>query len=115
MITTKEDQIFALRNPTIAMLHELNISIHRLGYKSLSIAVPCYAVDDMQSLTKETYPYVAHCFGCTDWHSVERSIRTVILTAWDHRDPEIWNQYFPNQIKAPSNKQFIAVLAERLK
>ena len=115
MISTAEDQIHALRDPTIAMLHELGISIQRLGYKYLTVAVPCYSIDDSQSLTKEVYPYVSQCFGCTDWHSVERSIRTVILTAWDHRDPEIWNQYFPNQIKAPSNKQFIAVLAERLK
>ena len=115
MITTAEDQILALRNPTITMLHELNISIHRLGYKYLTVAVPCYSFDDAQSLTKEVYPYVAHCFDCTDWHSVERSIRTVILTAWDHHDPEVWEQYFPNLKKPPSNKQFIAVLAEQLK
>lgn len=115
MISTAEDQILALRDSTITMLHELGISIHRLGYKYLTVAVPCYSLDDSQSLTKEVYPYVANHFGCTDWHSVERSIRTVILTAWDHRDPEIWNQHFPNQSKAPSNKQFIATLSERLK
>lgn len=115
MISTAEDQILALRDPTITMLHELGISIHRLGYKYLTIAVPCYLIDDTQSLTKEVYPYVANHFGCTDWHSVERSIRTVILTAWEHGDPGVWEQYFLNQKKPPSNKQFIAVLAERQK
>lgn len=114
MTTTAETQIPALREPTIAMLHELGIGTHRLGYKYLAVAVPCYSIDDTQSLTKEIYPCIAHCFGCTDWHSVERSIRTVILTAWEHRNPDVWDRYFPNQMKLPSNKLFIAVLAERL-
>lgn len=115
MITTAEDQLLALRAPTISMIHELNISVHRLGYKYLTLAIPCYSIDDTQSLTKEIYPFVAHCFGCPDWHSIERSIRSVILAAWEHRDPEAWEQYFPNQKKPPSNKLFIATLAEQLR
>lgn len=114
MIATVETQIIALRNSTTAMLRELGICSHRLGYKYLSVAVPCYRLDDSQSLTKEIYPYVAHCFGCSDWYSVERSVRTSILAAWDLRDPTIWQQYFPGLKKPPSNKHFIAVLAEQL-
>lgn len=115
MIITPEEQVRTLYEPTISMLHELQIGIHRLGYKQLTIAVPCFALDDSQSLTKELYPYVACYFGYTDWHPVEHSIRTAILDAWEHRNPEVWEQYFPNQKKPPSNKQFLAVLAERLK
>jgi len=115
MTTTAEHLLHALRTPTVAMLRELGISTHRLGYRYLTVAIPCYAADDTQSLTKELYPYVAHCFGHTDWHSIERSIRTVILAAWEQRDPVTWARYFPNQSKAPSNKQFIATLAEQLK
>lgn len=115
MITTVNEQIQIKQEPTIDMLHELSIGVHRLGYKYLTVAIPCFSLNDTQSLTKELYPYVADCFGCTDWHSVERSIRAVILDAWAHRDPAVWDQYFPHRSKAPSNKQFIAVLAELLK
>lgn len=115
MIITPEDQNHALFEPTASMLHELQVGVHRLGYRQLNIAIPCFALDDSQSLTKELYPYVAGCFGYADWHPVEHSIRTAILDAWARRDTGVWEKYFPNQKKPPSNKQFIAVLAERLK
>lgn len=114
MTFTAEDRVPALQNPIVPMLHELGISTHRLGYRHLIIAIPCYARDTDQSLSKEVYPYVASCVGFVDWHSVERSIRTVISDAWDKRIPEVWERYFPGQQKAPTNHQFIAVLAERL-
>ena len=115
MITTPNEHFRLQQETTIEMLHKLNIGIHRLGYRHLTVAVPCFALDDNQSLTKELYPSVADSCGCADWHSVERSIRTAIRAAWNHRDPAVWEQFFPNQAKAPSNKQFIATLAERLK
>lgn len=115
MIDLVEDQLAPLQDDTIKMLHHLRISIHRLGYKCLSIAIPCYATDDTQSLSKETYPYVARRLGYMDWRGVERAIRTVILDAWVQRDLGVWEEYFPNQKKVPTNKQFIAALAERLR
>ena len=115
MINAAEDQITLLQDDTIKMLHHLRISVHRLGYKCLTIAIPCYAINDTQSLTKEIYPYVANRLGYTDWHGVERAIRTVILDAWVQRDMETWEEYFPKQKKVPTNKQFMAVLSERLR
>lgn len=112
---TADSRISALYYPTIALLHELGIGVHLLGYRYLAVAIPCYACNSEQSLSKEIYPYVAHCFGCVDWHPVERSIRSAIGDAWEHRNPAVWEQYFPNQKKAPTNKQFMAVLAERLR
>lgn len=100
--------------PTIHMLHELNIPIHRLGYKQLHLAIPRYAQDDTQSFTKELYPYVAAHWGHSNWQTVEHTIRMAILYAWEHRDPQVWEQYFPNSTRPPSNKQFIVTLAERL-
>lgn len=105
----------ALYNPTIVLLHELGLSTHRLGYKYLTVAIPCYVQDGEQSLSKEIYPYVGRCFHFAHWRSVERSIRSVITDGWEHRDPEVWERYFPRQEKAPTNKQFMAVLAERLR
>lgn len=115
MIATLEEYISRHYEPTIELLHKLRFRIHIAGYKQLAIAIPCFAFDDTQSLTKELYPYVANHFGYSDWHSVERAIRYAILDAWEHRNPEIWAQYFPNQKKPPSNKQFIATLAELLR
>ena len=115
MITTFEEQICSYREATCCMLHELQIGIHRLGYKQLTIAVPCFALDDQQSLSKELYPYVANYFGYANWQPVEHAIRDAILDAWEKRDPAAWEKYFPGMKKPPSNKQFIATLAERLK
>jgi len=115
MITAPETQTAQLQARTIAMLHELSLGVHRLGYKYLTVAVPRYYLDDSQSLSKELYPYVAEVFGCTDWHSVERSIRAVILDARKAGNEAVWAQYFPGSRKPPSNKAFLAVLAERLR
>lgn len=95
-------------------LHNLNCPVHRFGYDHLIVAVKRYARGDMESLSKELYPYVADQFGYTDWRAIERSIRSVIADAWDNRDPRVWALYFPRFLKAPSNKQFIATLAQRL-
>ena len=99
---------------TVSMLHELCRGVHRLGYIHLTLAVPMYARDKTQSLSKEIYPPIAARFGYADWHCVERSIRTAILDAWERRDPEVWRRYFPEETKASTNKKFIAALAERL-
>lgn len=96
------------------MLHELRLPVHRLGYKQLCIGIPRFALDDTQSLSKELYPYLAARFGSSDWRTAESAIRDVILSAWANRDPAVWDTYFSDLAKAPSNKQFIAALAERL-
>ena len=114
-MTTFEEQITLRREDTCAMLRELQIGIHRNGYRQLLILVPCYALDENQSLTKELYPYAAGCFGYASWQPVEHAVRLVILDAWERRDKAVWEKYFPGMKKPPSNKKFIATLAERLK
>lgn len=115
MITTHEEQIILLREITSRILPELRFGIHRLGYKQLLLLIPCYALDSNQSLSKELYPYAADYFGYASWQPVEHAVRVAILDAWERRDPEVWEKYFPGMKKPPSNKQFIATLAERLK
>lgn len=97
------------------MLCSLNTPIHRLGYYQLLIGIPYYAQNPTQSVTKELYPYVAEVCGCNNPRAVEHSIRELIHFAWNHRNMEVWDQYFHGAVKAPSNKQFIAVLASKLK
>ena len=115
MQNTAHDHETILCDDTIRILHRLSLSVHRLGYKALTIAIPRYAMDDTQSMTKELYPYVAKQLGYRDWYAVEHLIRGVILDAWQRRNPNVWEEYFPGQRKQPTNKQFIAMLAERLR
>jgi len=69
------------------MLQELNLPVHRLGYHNLCIGIP----------------------------AVEHSIREAIRAAYGNRDPQVWERCFPGCRGVPSNKLFIATLAERLK
>lgn len=105
----------SLQAQAAGMLHELGFPSHRLGYKQLCIAIPRFSANDTQCLTKELYPYLAKRYSYPDWRAAESAIRDVIVGVWAERDPAVWDKYFPNLKKAPSNKQFIATLAERLK
>ena len=115
MITTTEEQIIILREITSKILHELRFGVHRLGYKQLLLLIPRYALDSSQSLSKELYPYAADYFGYFSWQPIEHSVRVAILDAWERRNPEVWEKYFPDIKKPPSNKQFISTIAEQLK
>ncbi len=97
---------------TRQMLRRLGIPIHQSGYRKLSVAIPRYAENPEQSLSKELYPYVAAVLG-TD-SDIESSLRRSILCAWTNGSPEAWQTYFPNLTRAPSNHVFIATLAEHL-
>lgn len=103
------------QNQTRRMLRELGFSPRLIGYKALCVAIPHYARSDTLSVTKELYPSLRKRFGYRTSASIERPIRYAIMEAWEHRDAEVWKQYFPRQEKAPSNLQFIAELAEYLK
>ena len=99
-------------------LHLLNIPTHRDGYRQLLVAIPLFAENPMQFMTKELYPQVARICGCRDGRAVEHSIRKVIAAAWKSRDNGVWRKYFPpgprGSIPCPSNKAFICRLAELL-
>ena len=96
-------------------LRQLNAPVHLSGYRCLCVAVLLFARDISQPMCGEPYPAVAEALGYTDWRAVEFAICRAILWAWEHRDPAVWEEYFPSAVKAPSNKQFIATLAKRSK
>ena len=95
-----------------AILHDLGIPRHRIGYTLLLQALPLYAQENNLYVTKELYPQLAQQLTIPDWRAVEHAIREAIQWAWQHRDPEIWERFFPGAQKAPSNKFFLAVIAE---
>ena len=95
------------------LLLDLNISTKHNGFSYLREAVLLMAKDPSQSVTKVLYPEVARLCDCHK-ENVERSIRTALDKAWEKRDPEIWQKYFPHAHQRPSNAVFISRLAEAL-
>lgn len=96
-------------------LCKLNVPIYLTGYRQLCVAIPIFAKDITQTMCNELYPAVAKAIGYYDWRSIEFSIRRAIVAAWERRDPDVWEEYFPGFTKVPTNKQFIATLAMRIK
>lgn len=100
------------RTKVSILLLELSVPAHRVGFLQLCTAIPLFKQDKQQSMASELYPAVAETLGYQDWRAVEHAIRDIIVAAWKHRNPKVWNKYFPGCVEAPSNKQFIATLAE---
>jgi len=95
-------------------LRLLCISNTREGFRHLKVGIPLYCQDRGQSMTKELYPAIAEVCGNDNGAQVETAIRNVIGDAWAHRNPLVWNEYFPGNSKCPTNKQFISSLADKL-
>ena len=96
-------------------LHRLGLQPHRVGFAQLRAGIPMFAQDEGQLMKKELYPAIAALYGNSNPEQVERTIREAIKEAWACRDEAIWKEYFPNWEKAPTNKAFIAVLAQKLR
>ena len=96
-------------------LQTLNFAPHLDGYKQLCVALPLFAADPEQTLSKELYPAVAKILDCADARSVEHSIRMAIAHAWETRDMALWEGYFPKAQGCPNNKRFLAKLCEMMK
>lgn len=99
---------------TAAHLDRLNIP-HWGGYDDLRVAVPLFLQDPKQSMVDELYPAVAVLRNRDNWQQVERAIRTAKEYAYAHRDDTVWSTYFPDTSRCPTNKNFIARLADFLK
>lgn len=115
MELTTSSFLHAIPEQTLVDLRELNIPMHLSGYRCLCVAISVFMQDISQSMCNELYPTVAKELGYMDWRAVEFTIRRTILSAWRHRDPEKWEVYFPGITKAPTNKQFVGTLAQRIK
>jgi len=82
------------------------------GFDDLRVGTPLFAQDPDQSMTKEFYPAVAALRGRSNWKQVEKAIRTAKLAAYRNRNDAVWKEYFPDTSECPTNKDFIARLAE---
>lgn len=99
------------------MLLSLGLSSKVDGFRYLQIAVPLFAQDPKQAITKELYAAVSKVYGKHP-KLVERSIRSAIDKAWLRRSDLQWQLYFQSapdgQVPRPSNGMFISRLAHEL-
>ena len=102
------------------MIHEIGIQAHIKGYQYLRHAIMLVIdnLDIINSITKTLYPTVAEDFHTTS-SRVERAIRHAIEVAWDRGDTEVLNSIFGYTIATskgkPTNSEFIAMIADRLR
>lgn len=101
-------------------IHEIGIPAHIKGYQYLRHAIMLVVdnLDVINSITKKLYPTVAQDFNTTS-SRVERAIRHAIEVAWDRGDTEVLNSIFgytvANTKGKPTNSEFIAMIADRLR
>lgn len=101
-------------------IHEVGIPAHIKGYQYIRHAIMLVIdnLDVINSITKTLYPTVAEDFHTTA-SRVERAIRHAIEVAWDRGDTETLNSIFGYTIATskgkPTNSEFIAMIADRLR
>lgn len=102
------------------IIHQIGVPAHIKGYHYLREAIILTLKDGetMNSVTKVLYPTVAKRHSTTA-SRVERAIRHAIEVAWDRGDIDVLNSYFgytiQNQRGKPTNSEFIAMIADKLR
>lgn len=102
------------------MIHRIGVPAHIKGYQYLRSAILLVIKDQtmINFVTKALYPDVAKQYHTTA-SRVERAIRHAIEVAWDRGDVEVLNSFFgytvQNSRGKPTNSEFIAMLADRLR
>ncbi len=95
-----------------AHLTALGLCSKHDGYQQLRLGIPLFRQDPALRMSKELYPAIITLLGNGNQKQIEHSIRLAITNAWERRDKAVWEFYFPGYTKCPSNKDFIARLAQ---
>jgi hypothetical protein len=98
---------------TLIILYDLNIQPNNEGFGYLRKAIEMDLSSSSRTITKGIYPVISFIYDSHDaWKPVDQAIRRAIKAAWNERDEEVWNLFFPprsgRKPKCPSNKEFIA-------
>jgi two-component system response regulator (stage 0 sporulation protein A) len=102
------------------VIHEVGVPAHIKGYQYLreAIMMTVNNLEVINSITKLLYPTVAKRYATTP-SRVERAIRHAIEVAWDRGDTDVLNNIFGYTIASrkgkPTNSEFIAMIADRLR
>ncbi len=117
---TKLEYDTDLDSEITAILHEVGVPAHIKGYMYLreAIAMVYNNVEILGSITKVLYPEIATAFGTTS-SRVERAIRHAIEIAWVRGNVDAISDIFSYTISynksKPTNSEFIAMIADRLR
>lgn len=109
-----------LRVAITDMLHSLGIPSHIKGYSYIRDGIEMMYKDSslIGSITKELYPSIASLYQTTS-SRVERAIRHAIEVSWMRGDYNLMEELFGNSVDydraKPTNSEFIATVADRLK
>lgn len=113
-LSGSEESIHLQSDPIAGALSRLGVRSNLSGAQYLKTAIPLFAADPGQLITKELYANVGKVHGKSGL-LVERSIRNAIEIAWLEGDRNAWAQYFPDCGDCrPANRLFIARLAQLL-
>jgi len=102
------------------LLHQLGIPSHIKGYTYIRESVFLFYshYDHYSGITKEIYPEVALRYSTTA-SRVERAIRHAIEVSWSRGDYDLMEEIFGNSVAfdraKPTNSEFIATIADRLR
>ena len=111
---------YSLETKVTNILHEIGVPAHIRGYHYMREAI-MMSVNDMDVLnyiTKELYPSIAKKCNTTP-SRVERAIRHAIEVAWNRGKIDAIDALFGYTINnhkgKPTNSEFIALIADRLR
>lgn len=116
----KNEQYTDLDTEITAILHEIGVPAHIKGYLYIreAITMVYHNLDLLGSITKILYPEIAQKY-CTTASRVERAIRHAIEVAWIRGNVEAISEIFSYTISynksKPTNSEFIAMIADRLR
>ena len=102
------------------LIHEVGVPAHIKGYQYLRDAISLVVtnMDLLGAVTKELYPTVASTNNTTP-SRVERAIRHAIELAWNRGKLETLDALFgytvQNDKGKPTNSEFIAIIADKLR
>jgi two-component system response regulator (stage 0 sporulation protein A) len=102
------------------ILHEIGVPAHIRGYHYMrnAIIMAVNNLDVLNYITKELYPSIAKKCGTTP-SRVERAIRHAIEVAWSRGRIDAIDNLFGYTINThkgkPTNSEFIALIADRLR
>ncbi len=117
---SEKNKAVNLETKVTGVLHEIGVPAHIRGYHYMREAI-MMAVDDIDVLnyiTKELYPTIAKKCNTTP-SRVERAIRHAIEVAWNRGKVDVLDSMFgytiSNNKGKPTNSEFIALIADRLR
>lgn len=116
----QEEALIDLDTEITTLLHEVGVPAHIKGYLYLreAITMVYHNLDLLGSITKILYPEIAGKY-CTTASRVERAIRHAIEVAWIRGNVDAISDIFSYTISynksKPTNSEFIAMIADRLR